>query len=145
MPELTAKQQKFVEGVLQGLTHADAYRRAGYRAEGKSPQTIAKMAYRVSKTPAVQKQIQKGQSELAKKEIWRREDALSNIVTVISGAMRNCIKKTEGEEVFLPQVATVAIRAIEQANKMCGFHEAQRLEMDAKVEFLMGELDEYAD
>lgn len=53
LPNLTAKQLKFVEGLIAGLTGSDAYRQA-YDASGMSPTSISAEAARMRRHPDVQ-------------------------------------------------------------------------------------------
>lgn len=57
----------------------------------------------------------------AKKNIWQREKALEMLKSIAQSATDDAV----GEEKFLHQSGAVAIRAIEQANKMCGFQECK--------------------
>jgi hypothetical protein len=46
--KLTARQTKFIEGVLSGLSQAEAYRRAGYKCDRLAPPRVTDEAHRLS-------------------------------------------------------------------------------------------------
>ncbi len=52
LPELTAQQTKFVEGLLKGMSASDAYR-AAYDTENSAPNTIWSSASRLRSDPKV--------------------------------------------------------------------------------------------
>lgn len=70
--------------------------------------------------------------------IWSREQALRMLRDIATEA-------AEEESTNKAQIRSVAIRAIEQANKMCGFHEPDKADHSGAVTIeLEGELAEWA-
>ncbi len=65
LPTLTAKQAKFVEGVLQGLTKSDAYRLA--YGSNMSPDAVSSNAHKLCKNTAIALAL-----ETAKREGFER-------------------------------------------------------------------------
>lgn len=59
---LTASQQAFVQGVIEGKSYRQAYRDA-YPNAGASDQSIASSAFRLSRDPRIQRLIQAGEEE----------------------------------------------------------------------------------
>lgn len=118
--ELTAKQNNFIDGVVSGLSYAQAYRQAGYATKGMSIETLAKEASRLAARPHISPLIAQRQKELANKAIWDREQALKMLKNIADEAVK---------EEFRADTRSVAIKAIEQANKMCGYNEPEKQEI----------------
>jgi hypothetical protein len=76
------------------------------------------------------------------KEIWSREKALRMLDEIATAATGDAVDES-GE--VKAQVAKAAISAIDQANRMCGYHEPEKVEVDQRIEVtLEGELKGYA-
>lgn len=118
--QLTAKQNNFIDGVIIGLSYAEAYRQAGYATKGMSVETLAKEASRLAALPHISPLIAQRQKELANKAIWDREQALKMLKNIADEAVK---------EEFRADTRSVAIKAIEQANKMCGYNEPEKQEI----------------
>lgn len=118
--QLTAKQNNFIDGVVSGLSYAEAYRQAGYATKGMSVETLAREAYRTATLPNISPIIDKRRKELANKAIWDREQALKMLKDIADEAVK---------EDFRADTRSVAIKAIEQANKMCGYNEPEKQEI----------------
>ena len=71
--KLTAKQHKFVQGILKGMTQSDAYRAAGYKVDGCTDKSVWELASHLFANVKVSSSIKAGQT--------RQED-----VAVHSGA-----------------------------------------------------------
>lgn len=117
--KLTAKQEKFIHGVLSGLSKSEAYRRA-YNAKNMSVETIAVKACNLAKQDKIKVIIEQRQKKIADREIWSREKALSMLRDIADEAV-------DEKGLAKPQMRGVAVRAIEQANKMCGYNAPDNL------------------
>lgn len=122
---LTAKQGKFIDGVAAGMTYSDAYRQAGYAVDKMTVKEIAINANRVARLPNISPIIEEHKAELADKDIWKREDALNALKDIVYEAQKNRKKESK----YNAAAENVAIRAIEQANKMCGYNEPEKIEI----------------
>ncbi len=119
---LTAKQEKFIDGVVSGLSQSEAYRRAGYSTENMTVEKIAHQAHKVANKPNIGPTIAQRKKEMADKAIWSREQALSMLRDIAREA-------TEANGMTKAQMRGVAVRAIEQANKMCGYNAPEKTEL----------------
>ena len=132
---LTAKQEKFIDGVVGGLSQSEAYRQAGYKVDDMSVESIAREACRIAKAPHISPIIEQRRRELADKAIWSREQALAMLRDIAVDANQNRREKlvVSGGEVTVEKynaaAQNVAIKAIEQANKMCGYNAPDRTEL----------------
>lgn len=136
---LTARQAKFIDGVVLGISCADSYGQAGYSVNNMTQEEIAKKADRLSKQEKVAQCILQQKRELANSAIWGREQALAMIVEVALTAKKYMVttkkqKDTKtGEETeidcFDTATANSLAKAIEQANKMCGYNEPDKVDV----------------
>lgn len=131
--DLTPKQNKFIDGVVSGLTYSEAYRQA-YNAKNMSAETIAVKASVMASKDNIRVIIDQRKKQLADKAIWDREKALSMLAEVATTAQ----KYLEMGNKFDAATANSMTKAIEQANKMCGYNEPEKKELsgnlDIKVE-----------
>ncbi|MEG2039199.1 MAG: hypothetical protein RRZ73_05680 [Oscillospiraceae bacterium] len=144
--QLTAKQNKFIDGVVDGLSSSEAYRQA-YNAENMSTESIATQAYKTAAKPHIAHIIAQRRKDLANKVIWDREQALTMLKDIAVQAQENIlIKDDDGEKIYYNAAASnAAIKAIEGANKMCGYNEPEKVNFDGEVKVILdGELSEWA-
>jgi len=144
LEKLTEKQDKFVKNILSGMTQAEAYRNAGYKVDAITPQRIAEEACKLAGSPKISQILRKRREALAKAEIWSREEALRSLRDIAVMAKENALKETGGKTVFDASAANAATKAIEQANKMCGYNEAEKVDASGKLQIVLGEAEKYA-
>lgn len=70
--QLPVKQEKFVHGVLKGLSLAEAYRQAGYK--NSSAATVGTCAAQLAQTPRVSSLIAAGRAKATKDNIASLEE-----------------------------------------------------------------------
>ncbi len=109
LAKLTVKQTKFVDGIMAGYSHADAYR-AAYNAENMKPETVRRRASDLLNNGIVRASLEKCRAELAKKQLWTREQAVE-VLRRVTG------ETYKGSE----QVA-----AAKELNAMHGFNAPQK-------------------
>lgn len=114
---LTAKQEKFVQGIIDGMSQADAYR-AAYSAKRMTDKSVWEAASRLM-----------ADSKVASRLTELRERISSD---KIMSATKRAEKLTE----FISDPdPTVAMKAIDLLNKMTGEY-VQKIEADVKVKRL---------
>lgn len=110
---LTAKQEKFVQGIIEGMSQADAYRSA-YSCKKMADKTIWENASRLMADSKVTARIQELRDQIAGERIMsatRRAERLTEFATDAD--------------------PNVAMKAIDLLNKMTGEY-VQRVEADVK-------------
>ena len=115
---LTAKQEAFCQAIADGLSQADAYRRA-YKAEKMKPESVQRMAHKLIKDLKVTSRVQELQSELKSKQLWTREQSVTTIMLGLESAKRN----DKPMEIF---------KSVELLNKMFGYDAPQKVEISQK-------------
>lgn len=85
---LTAKQEKFCQGVAKGLSYSDAYREA-YNAEKMKTETVNNSAFKLLKNGEITARVE----ELKKRALKRYDLTVDDIITELEEA-RELAKQT---------------------------------------------------
>lgn len=101
---LTAKQEKFVQNIIQGMSQADAYRSA-YSCKNMSDKTIWENASRLANDSKVSARLSELRGQLTKATIMSAQERLEWLTKVI-----NSEEETTGDK----------LRAADLMNKMQG-------------------------
>ena len=117
---LTAKQEAFVQNILQGMNQADAYRSA-YNCKNMSDNAIYREASLLLDNPKVAQRLQELRDKLAKPSIMSAQERLEWLTQLI---------KSKDES------TTDKLRAADIMNKMQGEY-VQKIEADVKNEVII--------
>lgn len=112
---LTPKQEKFVQGIIEGKSQADAYRSA-YNAKKMTDKTIHEAASKLMADNKIATRVQELRDQLAKSTIMTAQQRLEWLTELI---------KSETES------TTDKLRAADIMNKMQGEY-VQKIEADVK-------------
>lgn len=112
---LTAKQEKFVQGIIEGMSQADAYRSA-YSCKRMADKTIWENASRLMADSKVTARIQELRDQIAGEKIMSASKRAERLTEFAADADPN-----------------VAMKAIDLLNKMTGEY-VQKVEADVKNE-----------
>lgn len=83
----TPKQEAFARNVVEGMNPLEAYKAAGYKADG---QTGATEAQRLMKHPDIAPMIEEGKREAMSRASWNRREAMERMRAVNDAAL-SCI------------------------------------------------------
>ena len=122
---LTGKQEKFCQGVADGLTQADAYR-AAYNASGMRPESVQVSASKLMADPKISQRVAELRRKLAERLLWTREQSVDELKAAIALA-----KETE-----TPAAITSAIKEL---NAMHGYNAPAKLDVTTNGESLNAE------
>ncbi len=112
--KLTAKQEKFCQGIANGLSQSDAYRSA-YSTGKMKVKTVWEYASRLADNSKVKTRVLFLKEKLAKKQLWTREKS----VTVLQDIA------LEKEEASRDKIS-----AIKELNAMHGYNEPTKIEFN---------------
>lgn len=119
---LTAKQEQFVQNIIQGMSQADAYR-AAYNCEKMSDNAIYVNASKLVADTKVALRLRELRDELAKPSIMTAQERLEYLTRVIKGEeLEQVVQVVNGEKVEIeiaPAIKT-KLNAIDIMNKMQG-------------------------
>lgn len=98
--KLTGKQEKFCQGIADGLSQADAYR-AAYNAENMKPESVQVNASKLMADAKVAQRVADLKKRLENKALWTREMSVKALVEAYkvaregkqSGAMTGAVKE----------------------------------------------------
>ena len=82
MAKLTAKQEKYVQGLISGLSQREAYKRA-YEASKMKDETIDARASRLLKEYKISARYEELISEHKQKALWTREKAVEELLFIL--------------------------------------------------------------
>lgn len=119
---LTAKQEKFVQCIIEGMSQADAYRSA-YSANKMSDNAIYREASLLVESPKVAQRLNELRAELAKPSIMTARERLEWLTGIIKSAEETTSDK---------------LKASDQMNRMQGEYITKVVgNLDAKLEDIL--------
>lgn len=118
--KLTAKQEAFAQAIADGMTQADAYRKAFEVRQGTKPESVYDSSCKLMMLPKITQRVAELKEKLVSKALWSREMSVKALVKAYQLAEK-------GDN---PQAMTGAIKEI---NAMHGFNAPQKLDINADI------------
>ena len=115
---LTAKQEKFVQNIIEGMSQADAYRFA-YSCKNMSNNAIYREASILMDSPKIAQRVEELREKMGNEAIMTAKERLQWLTGVIQSER----EKTDTQ-----------LKAVDIMNKMQGEY-VQKVEADVKQEF----------
>ena len=134
---LTPKQENFVQGLISGMGQAEAYK-AAYSTKRMTSKSIDETASNLRKDPKISSRILGIQRQNENTAIWTRAEALERLKRIADEARQATsepILDSKNNVVGVrhnSQAASVELKSIEQAAKMCGFNEPDKTDTTVK-------------
>lgn len=119
---LTPKQEKFVQGIIEGLSQADAYR-AAYPKQRMSDKTIHEAASRLMANSKIIARLKELRDQMMKPTIMSAQERLEYLTRVIEGAEpEKYVQFVNGEkfEEDIPPSIKTRLNALDIMNRMTG-------------------------
>lgn len=119
---LTAKQEKFVRNLIQGMSQREAYKNS-YDAENMTDKTIDEEACRLFNDSKISARYKELQERLAVASVMTAKERLEYLSRIVYGTeLEQIVGFVEGEEVGYERPADLNTRmkAIDIMNKMTG-------------------------
>ena len=135
---LTANQEKFVQGIIEGKSQAEAYREA-YPKQRSADKTIWENASRLMANSKVKARISELRDQLAKPSIMTAQERLEYLSRVIKGEEpEKYVTFVNGEkfEEDIPPSIKTRLNAVDIMNKMQGEY-TQRIEAEVTKEVVI--------
>lgn len=114
---LTAKQEQFVQNIIEGMSQADAYRSA-YPNQKMSDKTIWESASKLMSNPKVNARLQELRDQMMKPSIMSAQERMEWLTNLINNEEEGTNEK---------------LKAIDIMNKMQGEY-VQKVEAEVKSE-----------
>lgn len=131
---LTPKQEKFVQGIIDGLSQADAYRSA-YSTDKMTDKTVWEKASRLMADDKVKARVKEIRDQMMKPSIMSAQERLELLSRMARGEEPEKIvefKDGKRVEIELPASLKTRREAIDTINKMTGEY-VQKVEADIKI------------
>ena len=119
---LTAKQEKFVRNLIQGMSQREAYKNS-YDAENMTDKSIDEEACRLFNDSKISSRYKELQDRLEDATIMTAKERLEYLTEVIMGLQgENIVEVVDGEEIerTVPTSLKNKLSAIDLMNKMQG-------------------------
>ena len=116
MRKLTPREEKFAQGVADGLSQAEAYRQAYQSAAGWKDKTVWSRASELMADSKVSGRVEELRAELAKQALWSRMDSVATLKPIATGAEKDSDR----------------IAAVKVLNEMHGYNAPTKLEHTGK-------------
>lgn len=116
MRKLTPREEKFAQGVADGLSQAEAYRQAYPSAAKWKDATVWSKASVLMRNGKVQARVEEIRAELAKQALWSRMDSVATLKPIATGAEKDSDR----------------IAAVKVLNEMHGYNAPTKLELTGK-------------
>lgn len=128
---LTPKQVKFVQGIIEGMSQAEAYRSA-YSCKNMSDNAIYREASVLLKDPKISQRVSELREQLMKEKIMSAQERLELLTRIAKGEEPDKVMRfVNGEWSVLEVPTSLKARqnAIDLMNKMTGEY-TQKVEAD---------------
>ena len=113
--KLTPKQEKFVQGLVSGLSQRKAYQQA-YNAKRMKDATIDNNAYKLMQKNEILTRYNELMAEHKEKALWTREDSINKLIWLIEKAT---VSIEEHDEGYTRQAtANALLNAVQELNKL---------------------------
>lgn len=119
---LTPKREKFVQGIVEGMSQAEAYRSA-YSCKNMSDNAIYREASELMKDPKVSQRVSDLREKMMNEKIMSAQERLELLTRIAKGEERErVVRIVDGEMVEFEVPASIKTRqtAIDLMNKMTG-------------------------
>ena len=116
---LTAKQEKFVQGLVKGLSQRQAYKEA-YDAENMQDNSIDTEAWKLAQNPEISQRYQEIMSKLEDEAIMTAKQRMIWLSDVVRGNIKHISYGGNGEEYENEAYIGDKIKAVDTLNKMSG-------------------------
>lgn len=116
---LTIKQEKFVQGLIRGLSQRQAYKEA-YNANNMMEETIDKEACLLFNSPKISERYNELVKELEDKSIMTAKERMKWLSDVVKGNIKQISYSGNGETYENEAYISDKLKAIDTLNKMSG-------------------------
>lgn len=161
--ELTAKQKTFIDTYMNCHNKSEAYRQA-YNPSNTNSSYVSVKANDIYENQRVNAEIKRREAlireasdkadiedAVAVRRKWSRADSVDALVRIYSASAEATRREVFDDDGFLerveynPAAANAATKAVEGLNKMLGYNEPDKSQVDAVISVDLGDFDEFSD
>lgn len=115
--KLTAKQEKFVQGLISGLSQREAYKQA-YNAERMKDTTIDNNAYKLMQKNDILTRYAEIMDEHKQKALWTRESAVNTLKWLLNQSIES-VKSEKFDKGYVRQgTANAIVSTVKELNEL---------------------------
>ena len=115
---LTPKQEKYVQGLVAGLSQRQAYIEAGYSTDNKTNSYIDKEASLLFKNRKVFERYKILMDEHKEKALWTREQAVNDLIWLKDQALQSITNERFDKGYVRQGTSSAFLSAIQELNKL---------------------------
>lgn len=115
---LTQKQEKYVQGLVAGLSQRQAYIEAGYSTDNKTNSYIDKEASLLFKNRKVFERYKILMDEHKEKALWTREQAVNDLIWLKDQALQSITNERFDKGYVRQGTSNAFLSAIQELNKL---------------------------
>ena len=115
---LTAKQEKFVQGLVSGLSQRQAYYEAFPNSKKWKPETVDNKASKLFKESEILARYNELMDEHKEKALWTREEAVNDLKWLKEQTKQSIIDEKFDNGYVRQGTATAFINAIKELNSL---------------------------
>ena len=130
---LTPKQEKYVQGLVAGLSQRQAYIEAGYSSKNKTDNYLDVEASKLFKNPKVFQRYNELMDKHKEKALWTREQAVNDLIWLKEQAKKSIKEQDDG---YIRQgTSTAYVNAIKELNTLEGVYpdKAQNININGEL------------
>lgn len=130
---LTPKQEKYVQGLVAGLSQRQAYIEAGYSSKNKTDNYLDVEASKLFKNPKVHQRYNELMDKHKEKALWTREQAVNDLIWLKEQAKKSIKEQDDG---YIRQgTSTAYVNAIKELNTLEGVYpdKAQNININGEL------------
>ncbi|NCB65115.1 MAG: hypothetical protein EOM48_02955 [Bacilli bacterium] len=134
---LTAKQEKYVQGLVAGLSQRQAYKEA-YNTGSMKDETIDNKASKLFKENEVRARYNELIKQHNEKALWTREDAVNTLKWLLNQSIES-VKSEKFDKGYVRQgTAGAIVNAVQELNKLNDLYPTgrQAIELSGGVQFI---------
>lgn len=114
---LTAKQEAFAQALADGMTQADAYRKA-YSVRDATTKSVHELASKLAKNTKVASRVDELRGKLEEKALWTRERSVAVLADIADGMECKAVER---------------VAAVKELNAMHGFNAPAKVELQGAI------------
>ena len=115
---LTQKQEKYVQGLVAGLSQRQAYIEAGYSTNNKTNSYVDKEASLLFKNRKVFERYKILMDEHKEKALWTREQAVNDLIWLKDQALQSITNERFDKGYVRQGTSNAFLSAIQELNKL---------------------------
>ena len=141
---LTAKEEKYVQGLVAGLSQRQSYLKAYPNSDKWKPETVDNKASALYRKSEVLARFNELMDEHKAKALWTREEAVTDLIWVKEQARKSIINEKFDDGYVRQGTSGAYISAIQELNKLEDLYPSNKtdLNVNAPIKITLGDYDD---